>query len=161
MEDHQSSRHDSEKGPLIDAAPDEYLSRKREDILEACKWKMTGALEGLAESKGGFIDDELRRQVWPILLGVSHDESLEEGDGASWEELPRHKDEDQVQLDVNRAFIYYPQSKSSCLRKTSTQRLTLSRSDGSSAGTVEVRALGPHHRRSAPAPVSLLLPRLP
>lgn len=25
-----------------------------------------------------------------------------------WKELPRHRDEDQVQLDVNRSFIYYP-----------------------------------------------------
>ena len=29
----------------------------------------------------------------------------------SWEELPRHRDEDQVQLDVNRAFVYYPDRK--------------------------------------------------
>ncbi len=28
-----------------------------------------------------------------------------------WKELPRHRDEDQVQLDVNRAFVYYPNRK--------------------------------------------------
>lgn len=27
---------------------------------------------------------------------------------SAWKELPPHRDEDQVQLDVNRAFVYYP-----------------------------------------------------
>lgn len=27
---------------------------------------------------------------------------------AAWTDLPPHQDEDQVQLDVNRAFVYYP-----------------------------------------------------
>lgn len=26
----------------------------------------------------------------------------------AWESLPRHPDEEQVQLDVDRAFVYYP-----------------------------------------------------
>ena len=30
---------------------------------------------------------------------------------ANWKELPPHRDEDQVQLDVNRSFIYYPSRK--------------------------------------------------
>lgn len=45
----------------------------------------------------------------PVLLGY-----VSETDGIdtlrSWRDLPRHKDEDQVGLDVNRSFIYYPQS---------------------------------------------------
>ena len=28
----------------------------------------------------------------------------------SWKELPAHKDEGQVALDVNRAFVYYPKN---------------------------------------------------
>ena len=27
---------------------------------------------------------------------------------SAWKEVPPHRDEDQVQLDVNRAFVYYP-----------------------------------------------------
>lgn len=27
-----------------------------------------------------------------------------------WEKLPPHKDEDQVRLDVDRSFVYYPKS---------------------------------------------------
>ena len=28
----------------------------------------------------------------------------------SWRDLPPHRDENQVELDVNRSFIYYPKS---------------------------------------------------
>ena len=45
----------------------------------------------------------------PVLLGYA---STADGihTRRSWRDLPRHKDEDQVRLDVNRSFIYYPQS---------------------------------------------------
>ena len=53
----------------------------------------------------------------PILLGCDAPET-----GISpqpWRELPRHRDEDQVKLDVNRSFIYYPDSKySTCLLRS-------------------------------------------
>lgn len=42
----------------------------------------------------------------PILLGSdSHDEP----DATEVKELTTHHDEDQVQLDVNRSFVYYPE----------------------------------------------------
>lgn len=46
----------------------------------------------------------------PVLLGYA---SKTDGINTprSWRDLPRHKDEDQVRLDVNRSFIYYPQSR--------------------------------------------------
>jgi len=43
----------------------------------------------------------------PILLGSSVTPSKAMRD---WDQLPKHKDEDQVRLDVNRSFIYYPSS---------------------------------------------------
>lgn len=53
----------------------------------------------------------------PVLLGLPSGEAdrpsvpLDQAtEAGSWEKLPRHRDEDQVQLDVNRAFIYYPKS---------------------------------------------------
>lgn len=56
--------------------------------------------------------------IGPVLLGLPLKEaasaedkkgiSSPASDDGSWKELPRHRDEDQVQLDVNRAFIYYP-----------------------------------------------------
>jgi hypothetical protein len=50
--------------------------------------------------------------IGPILLGLQPGDVKTEAasPSSSWESLPRHKDEDQVQLDVNRAFIYYPDS---------------------------------------------------
>lgn len=48
----------------------------------------------------------------PILLrcnNVTDPQTAEKT--ALWQSLPRHRDEDQVKLDVNRSFIYYPSSK--------------------------------------------------
>jgi TBC1 domain family member 20 len=49
----------------------------------------------------------------PILLGINPEKTtvVEEKSLISdqWSNLPRHPDEDQVQLDVDRAFVYYPQ----------------------------------------------------
>ncbi|KAH8681027.1 rab-GTPase-TBC domain-containing protein [Xylariales sp. PMI_506] len=48
----------------------------------------------------------------------SEKSSLTDVDGAAsssdtpWRELPRHRDEDQVRLDVDRSFIYYPNDQS-------------------------------------------------
>lgn len=58
----------------------------------------------------------LTLDIGPLLLGyASHgnDTKLENDDTASWKNLPRHRDEDQVQLDVDRSFIYYPNGTSS------------------------------------------------
>ena len=46
----------------------------------------------------------------PILLGYDVSTSVDGDSPESWRDLPRHKDEDQVELDVNRSFIYYPKS---------------------------------------------------
>lgn len=56
----------------------------------------------------------------PVLLGLEPESdevvvdrnvsSSPVDDDGLWKEMPRHRDEDQVQLDVNRAFIYYPNS---------------------------------------------------
>lgn len=67
----------------------------------------------------------------PILLGLGnpsdssiiHNASEKKGPPAKvdideaqprpqpWQDLPHHKDEDQVRLDVNRSFVYYPKGK--------------------------------------------------
>ncbi|GAB1318799.1 GTPase-activating protein gyp8 [Madurella fahalii] len=85
--------------------------QKREAIFEACRQRDLGALRALAESPGGFLTDSIRQQAWPVLLGIQPIDGKTEADAdeaASWKTFPRHKDEDQVQLDVNRSFIYYP-----------------------------------------------------
>lgn len=66
-------------------------------------------------SKGPCLDSyllDVMDCIGPLLIG-SEPQSEERSEtnpsaSASWKELPRHRDEDQVQLDVNRAFVYYP-----------------------------------------------------
>ncbi|KAK2678123.1 Rab-GTPase-TBC domain [Fusarium oxysporum f. sp. vasinfectum] len=104
------------------------------NIIEACKWRDIGRLRSLAEAHGGFLSDTLRRQAWPILLGLDApsdekddlDLALAQEDSNTWKQLPRHRDEDQVQLDVNRSFIYYPDNQSDAelsLRKSELSSL--------------------------------------
>lgn len=47
----------------------------------------------------------------PYLLGDLSDAD-DEKPNVSWRKLPPHHDEQQAQLDVNRSFIYYPNSQS-------------------------------------------------
>ncbi|KAJ8127394.1 hypothetical protein O1611_g6243 [Lasiodiplodia mahajangana] len=79
-------------------------------ILNACEKKDVEALRDIAITPGGFLSDYLRSLAWPILLGfdadVTSDGSTKTSD--SWEHLPRHRDEEQVKLDVDRSFVYYP-----------------------------------------------------
>ncbi|KAK0671076.1 putative TBC1 domain family member 20 [Cercophora samala] len=108
---------EEEEEPLDEKKPtnpkDEAAEQKKREILEACKARDFAALRALAASPGGFLTDTIRQQAWPLLLGIpplnpdTKPEQEEEEDN-SWKFLPRHKDEDQVQLDVNRAFVYYP-----------------------------------------------------
>ncbi|PGH03777.1 hypothetical protein AJ80_08647 [Polytolypa hystricis UAMH7299] len=87
------------------SVPDTKDTKKRE-ILQACDARDIGALARLATSEGGFLQDDIRKIVWPILLGF--DRSRANGDSPTWLSLPRHGDEDQVKLDVNRSFVHYP-----------------------------------------------------
>ncbi|KAF4637291.1 hypothetical protein G7Y89_g793 [Cudoniella acicularis] len=83
---------------------------KASQILDACKWKDIEKLRALATSTGGLVSDHVRRQAWPLLLGLPSHDGTE--DDTPWKLLPKHRDEDQVQLDVNRSFIYYPNDQS-------------------------------------------------
>ncbi|CEI65801.1 hypothetical protein FVEN_g7521 [Fusarium venenatum] len=116
----------------VSQEPDIMSNPKASEIIKACKWKDIGRLRSLAESHGGFLSDILRRQAWPILLGIDapsddqEDLSSMQDDSGDWKGLPRHRDEDQVQLDVNRSFVYYPNNQSDAelsLRKSELSSL--------------------------------------
>ena len=64
------------------------LESKRSKILRACK-----SFDNLTELR---------------ICSIAVEKQPVDG---SWRELPPHKDESQVDLDVNRAFVYYPQSR--------------------------------------------------
>ncbi|KAK3671562.1 GTPase-activating protein gyp8 [Recurvomyces mirabilis] len=94
--------------PLSASWRDEPLTRDERDkvqnILQACKDRDRKTLCELAATNDGLVEDEVRRIAWPILLSC---------EGAGDIALPDtkaavHRDEDQVQLDVNRSFVYYP-----------------------------------------------------
>lgn len=46
-------------------------------------------------------------------MGVEDGDAQRSEHGSSWRDLPPHRDEEQVQLDVNRSFVYYPHGESS------------------------------------------------
>ena len=112
-------------------------SPKAQAIREACKLHRVDDLKELALSKGGFLSDSLRRQAWPVLLGLTPEDEASNPDGSpetntkdlSWKELPRHRDEDQVQLDVDRAFVYYPNRMHIFLQTLAPTCLTCSLAD--------------------------------
>ncbi|ORY64895.1 rab-GTPase-TBC domain-containing protein [Pseudomassariella vexata] len=126
---------------------DEASRAKSLVILDACNRRDIDDLKDLALSEGGFLSDTIRCQAWPVLLGLdtpngvgeynnqtstlggastepehfeSNFKNTNSGKG-SWRELPRHRDEHQVCLDVERSFIYYPDHQSQAqleLKKT-------------------------------------------
>ena len=116
-----------------DRHPEETnLSHEVNRILAACREPQDlDLLIRLATSTGGLINDETRKvacKFWgelksphiprltatekgPFLLGYRSEESELISSARSWRDLPTHKDEEQVELDVNRSFIYYPKSR--------------------------------------------------
>ncbi|KAL1900010.1 GTPase-activating protein gyp8 [Ceratocystis pirilliformis] len=90
----------------------EYLRLKTAEIQEACNARDLPTLRRCALSKGGFLKDYLRQSAWPLLLGDDVVEDAKEHPlDSSWKDLEPHHDENQVQLDVNRSFVYYPNGK--------------------------------------------------
>ncbi|OKL59364.1 hypothetical protein UA08_05402 [Talaromyces atroroseus] len=85
----------------------EEFDNKRRDIESACQRHDIKALVEHAVSPGGLLTDGLRQVAWPILLGYNDEERTQHQ--PDWKSLPRHGDEEQVKLDVNRSFVYYPQ----------------------------------------------------
>ncbi|KAJ4013918.1 GTPase-activating protein gyp8 [Fusarium irregulare] len=126
-----SSNTNANTSTDVSQEPDVLSNPKAAEIIEACKWKDISRLRSLAEAPGGFLSDTLRRQAWPIILGldapIGEEEDISRQDASGdWKQLPRHRDEDQVQLDVNRSFIYYPNNQSEAelsLRKSELSSL--------------------------------------
>ncbi|EEQ92391.1 TBC domain-containing protein [Blastomyces dermatitidis ER-3] len=80
--------------------------KKRKEILDACEARDAHALASLCLTEGGLLQDDLRQAAWPILLG--YDPNSDHSTESEWTSLPTHGDEEQVKLDVNRAFVHYP-----------------------------------------------------
>ncbi|KAI9684392.1 MAG: hypothetical protein M1829_002202 [Trizodia sp. TS-e1964] len=87
---------------------------KAEKILASCASGDVDQLVAFATSRHGLVSDELRQKAWPLLLGQEPSgENLEKGTNLiDWQLLQTHRDEEQVKLDVDRSFIYYPSHES-------------------------------------------------
>ena len=120
-------------------------STKAIQILDACRRKDVDGLRALSTSDGGLVSDDVRchacwfrreishlfqtdEVIGPLLLGCDDQDDADKPEVSEkhdWKVLPKHVDEDQVQLDVDRSFIYYPTGMS-CLSSHITMQLTQS-----------------------------------
>ncbi|KAI1825911.1 rab-GTPase-TBC domain-containing protein [Xylaria intraflava] len=104
-------KNQNAEGTQACAEPNGSVTKAEEArIVDACEKGDIDELRDIALAPGGFLSDHLRSRAWPTLLGLSTDTMP--GSSAetslSWRHLPRHRDEEQVGLDVNRSFVYYP-----------------------------------------------------
>ena len=97
---------DSQQEKLADESPTQEEHTKLKPIFEACRDNNLKNLIELATTADGLVNDEVRQIAWPILLGSRNEPEGEKE--TPWEDLPPHRDEYQVQLDVDRSFVYYP-----------------------------------------------------
>ncbi|TGJ64326.1 hypothetical protein EYR41_010389 [Orbilia oligospora] len=99
---------------------------KVEVLRVLCDTKKRDEIAALALSEHGLVNDEIRKRAWPILLGYDSSVIKTELEDAKvkleddkiilqdylgrvpYTDLPSHRDEEQVALDVNRSFVYYP-----------------------------------------------------
>lgn len=77
--------------------------RKIETVLETSKDPKK--LKQFALSEGGLVTDDIRRKVWPVLVGV---DASSDTDLPSQTELESHPEYQQVILDVNRSLKRFP-----------------------------------------------------
>jgi TBC1 domain family member 20 len=85
----------------------------KEKTIKTAAWlRDFDLLRTLARSRLGLVTDELRREIWPLLLrgSIPGSESPIKGavEAPNWRTLPPHPEEEQVQLDVDRSFVFYP-----------------------------------------------------
>lgn len=90
-----------EEGPLNETSRD----LKRKAIIEALEKEDPDTVAEYARSSDGLVDNKLRRAVWPVFLGSArpfYEEALLSD--LSTNDLPQHKDESQILLDIRRLF---------------------------------------------------------
>lgn len=97
--------------PLRQSTPaDLSLAEKAKEglVTTACNEGDLAALIDLSTSTHGLVSDDVRRTAWPLLLGCALAGADPDTETKPWRDLPAHREEGQVALDVNRAFVYYP-----------------------------------------------------
>ncbi|XP_054707323.1 TBC1 domain family member 20-like [Uloborus diversus] len=98
------------------------FKKKRKKILSALADEDIIALRQAAISSGGLLTDEIRRKVWPKLVGV---DVFETSPRPSREEIEEHPYYRQVVLDVNRSLKRFPPSIKEVQRLAMLDQLVL------------------------------------
>lgn len=83
---------------------EEKRELKLKSIETAYELRDRKLLADFASSREGLVNDGLRRKIWPLLLGMEKDGTA---DFLGLDDV-RHHEEEQVRLDVERAFVFYP-----------------------------------------------------
>lgn len=94
---------------------DAFLGAKARDIQRVLHWASeegaadVDGLRKFAISRAGLVSDDLRRQVWPLLVGLSPPSPDSPALRlASQEDCEKHPEYNQVVLDVNRSLKRFP-----------------------------------------------------
>ncbi|CAG7977457.1 unnamed protein product [Penicillium nalgiovense] len=117
-EDISASDEFSKNSKMYEGSNKMARTKKARAIRKACAARDVEALAAHATSEGGLLEDGLRQIAWPIFLGCDNQILQYNASVPPSTELSRHADEEQVELDVNRSFVYYPKApKEEMLRK--------------------------------------------
>mgnify|MGYP003362488407 CR=1 FL=1 len=96
------------------------IDSKAEKIQLAISKYDKDKLRKLSVSKYGLVNTEIRAKAWPILIGCHFDEENNDAvdgessgpDSVNSQYLAEHRDELQVQKDVDRSFVHFPKGMS-------------------------------------------------
>lgn len=99
-----------------------FVKKKRKKILCALADDDIDFLKEAAISPGGLLCDDIRRKVWPKLLGV---DVIETSPRPSREDIEKHHYYHQVVLDVNRSLKRFPPSIKEAQRLAMLDQLVL------------------------------------
>ncbi|GAA5993228.1 hypothetical protein JCM5350_007290 [Sporobolomyces pararoseus] len=118
---------DESRSPLstsssIQDQTDATTSSREDRIRRAAEQGDLDQLRSMADELGGYETDELRRIVWPLILGCDVKGKGKEKN-RSLDELPIREDERQVKLDIARSLINYPSNVSETERDELRLRL--------------------------------------
>ncbi|GAA5904480.1 GTPase-activating protein GYP8 [Sporobolomyces salmoneus] len=106
----------AEEGPssphLVSSSSSAATTSRTHKIRQAVDQRDVEQLREMANETGGYETDELRRIVWPALLGCDVKGKGKAEERVTLDQLAMREDERQVQLDIARSLINYPRNVS-------------------------------------------------
>ncbi|KAI9305497.1 rab-GTPase-TBC domain-containing protein [Cunninghamella echinulata] len=108
--------------PLLSEKPKYHIENEeeiRQDILTAIKEKNIDQLRQIGKDHG-FIHNNLRRKAWPLLLHCTLTNKITKRTSYK---SKKHKDEEQVFLDIKRSFNTFPKNLDEKRKKVLQQEL--------------------------------------